>query len=40
MRHNLSDVIELIKDRRTIYPEFYSERQVHKEQIELLLRWF
>lgn len=37
MRHNLSEIIEVIKDRRTIYPEFYSERRVHKEQIELLL---
>lgn len=37
MRHNLSDVVEVIKDRRTIYPEFFSERQVHKEQIEVLL---
>src|SRR5690554_7039078 len=37
MKYNLSEVNELIKDRRTIYPEFYSERKVHKEQIELLL---
>lgn len=37
MRHNLSETIELIKDRRTIYPEFYSDRKVHKEQIEVIL---
>lgn len=37
MRHNLSEITEVIKDRRTIYPEFYSDRKVHKEQIELLL---
>jgi nitroreductase len=37
MRHNLSEVFELIKDRRTIYPEQYSERKVHKEIIERLL---
>lgn len=37
MRHNLSEIIELIKDRRTIYPEFYSNRPVHKEQIEVIL---
>lgn len=37
MKYNLSEVNELIKDRRTVYPEFYSERKVHKEQIELLL---
>lgn len=37
MRYNLSEVIELIKDRRTIYPETYSDRPVHKEQIEVIL---
>lgn len=37
MRYNLSEITAVIKDRRTIYPEFYSERKVHKEQIELLL---
>lgn len=37
MRHNLSEVTELIKDRRTIYPEFFSARKVHKEQVELVL---
>lgn len=37
MRHNLSEITEIIKDRRTIYPEFYSDRKVHKEQIERLL---
>ncbi|SFT56295.1 Nitroreductase [Lishizhenia tianjinensis] len=37
MRHNLSEVTELIKDRRTIYPEFFSTRKVHREQVELVL---
>lgn len=37
MRHNLSEITEIIKDRRTIYPEFFSDRKVHKEQIERLL---
>lgn len=37
MRHNLSEITDLIKDRRTIYPEFFSSRKVHKEQVELLL---
>lgn len=37
MRHNLSEITAIIKDRRTIYPEFFSDRQVHKEQIEQLL---
>lgn len=37
MRHNLSEITTIIRDRRTIYPEFFSDRKVHKEQIELLL---
>lgn len=37
MRHNLTDIRELIKDRRTIYPEQYSDRKVHRELIEDLL---
>lgn len=37
MRFNLSEVTELIRERRTIYPEQFSERKVHKEQIELIL---
>lgn len=38
MRHNLSEVTELIEDRRTIYPEQYSERKVHKEIVEKILK--
>jgi nitroreductase len=37
MRHNLSEINAIIRDRRTIYPEFFSERKVHREQVELLL---
>lgn len=37
MRHNISEINEIIRDRRTIYPENFSARKVHKEQIELLL---
>jgi nitroreductase len=37
MRHNISEITEIIKDRRTIHPENFSDRKVHKEQIELLL---
>jgi len=37
MKYNLSEITALIKDRRTIYPEFFSDRKVHKEQVELLL---
>ena len=38
MKYNLSEVTELIRNRRTIYPEQFSSRKVHKEQIELILR--
>lgn len=37
MRFNLSEINELIRSRRTIYPEQYTERKVHKEQIEVIL---
>lgn len=37
MRFNLSEINELIRERRTIYPEQYSTRKVHKEQVELIL---
>ncbi len=37
MKYNLSEITEVIKDRRTIYPEFYSSRKLHQEQIELIL---
>ena len=37
MRHNLSEINAIIRDRRTIYPEFFSTRKVHREQVELLL---
>lgn len=37
MRFNLSEVTDLIQHRRTIYPEQFSERKVHKEQVELIL---
>ncbi len=37
MRYNLSEINELIRNRRTIYPEQFSERKVHKEQIEVIL---
>ena len=38
MRHNLSDTNELIRDRRTIAPEKYSSRRVHREVVEEVLR--
>jgi len=37
MKYNLSEITELIRSRRTIYPEQFSDRKVHREQIELLL---
>lgn len=37
MRYNLSEITEIIRDRRTIYPEQFSSRKIHNEQIELLL---
>lgn len=37
MRFNLSEISALIRDRRTIFPEQYSTRKVHTEQIELML---
>ncbi len=37
MKFNLSETNELIRERRTIYPEQFSDRKVHKEQIEVLL---
>ncbi len=37
MKYNLSEITDIIKDRRTIYPEFYSDRKIQKEQIEKIL---
>ncbi len=37
MKYNLTEIVELIKDRRTIYPETFGPRKVHKEQLELML---
>ncbi len=37
MRHNLSEITSVIQDRRTIFPEQFSDRKVHKEQVEKLL---
>jgi len=37
MRYNVSEITALIKDRRTIYPEQFSSRKVHKELVEVLL---
>lgn len=37
MRYNLSEITSIIRDRRSIYPEQFSKRKIHREQIELLL---
>lgn len=37
MKYNLSEITELIKNRRTIYPKFFTSRKVHKEIVEHLL---
>lgn len=38
MRYNLSEINLLIRNRRTIYPEQFTDRKVHKEQIDLILQ--
>ena len=37
MKYNLSEITEVIKNRRTIYPEQYSKRKIHKEVVEDVL---
>lgn len=37
MKYNLSEITAVIKDRRTIFPEMFSDRKVHREQIETIL---
>lgn len=37
MKYNLTEIFQLIKERRTVYPENFSSRKVHKEQIDLML---
>jgi len=42
MRYNLSEINAIIRDRRSIKPEDFSDRKVHKEMIQVLLenaRW-
>ena len=38
MRHNLSDVQSLMRDRRSFAPESFSSRKVQREQVEDILR--
>jgi nitroreductase len=37
MRYNVSEILAVIRDRRTIAPEKYSARKVHREIVEQLL---
>lgn len=37
MKYNLSEITELIRNRRSLPPESYTDRVVHREQIELIL---
>ena len=37
MRHNVSDIESVIRDRRTLPPEQYSDRKVHRELVEQIL---
>lgn len=37
MKFNLTEIQDLIKTRRTIFPEQFSTRKVHREQIEKML---
>jgi len=37
MKYDLSEINNIIENRRTIYPELFSSRKVHKEQIDRLL---
>jgi nitroreductase len=37
VKYNLSEITEVIKNRRTIYPEQYTERKIHKEIVEDVL---
>ena len=38
MRHNLSDVAALMKDRRSFSPEAMGPRKVHRDIVEEILR--
>lgn len=37
MKYNLSEISQLIRDRRSITPDAFSDRKVHREQIEHIL---
>lgn len=37
MRFNVSEITDVIRDRRTIVPENFSDRKVHRELIETMI---
>lgn len=37
MKYNLSEITDVIRNRRSIPPDAFAPRKVHREQIELLL---
>lgn len=37
MKYNLSEITHLIRNRRSFPPEGYSDRKVHREQVEQIL---
>lgn len=37
MRYNLSEITSVIQDRRTIFPEQFSDRKIHREIVEKIL---
>lgn len=37
MRYNLSEINDLIRNRRTVYPEQYTERVVQRDMLETIL---
>jgi len=37
MKYSLSELNEIIENRRTIFPEQFSDRKVQKEQVEKLI---
>ncbi|MEN9639349.1 MAG: hypothetical protein RLZZ262_1217 [Bacteroidota bacterium] len=38
MKYNLSEITDIIKNRRSVSPEKFSARKVHREQVEVLLQ--
>ncbi|MFN5621759.1 MAG: nitroreductase [Flavobacteriales bacterium] len=37
MKYNLSEITEIIRQRRSITPEQFAPRKVHREQLEIIL---